>query len=231
VWLWGALLAAGADPARAATFFVRVQGDDSRDGLTPATALRSIRAAAQRVQNPGDRVIVGPGEYLEGNIAPARSGILGRPVVFLADPTGVQTGDPPGVVRIVPQAEHAAGFLLLGKQFVEIRGFEIRGGQDAGVQVRSDATGRNSAAIGLYDLRIEQASKRGIDLTVDGENVISGCTVTGSGSVGINVQGVGVSPSVVLTNVRAERNGAHGLSLAGMQAVQVENTESVSNAA
>jgi hypothetical protein len=55
----------------AATYFVRVSGDDSRDGLTPATARASVRATARMLQNPGDRLIVGPGRYHEGNVMPA----------------------------------------------------------------------------------------------------------------------------------------------------------------
>ncbi len=216
-----------AGSASAATFYVRSSGNDEQDGLSPATAVRSIRVAAQRVQNPGDTVVVGPGEYFEGDVAPARSGIAGRPVLFVADASGARTGDSAGPVRLIPQPEHAAGFLLLGKRFVEIRGFEIRGGSDAAVQVRSDRDGVPSSDIGLFELTVAQAPKRGLDVTAGGAVTIARCTVSGSGSTGINVQGEGENTAVTILGSRVEGSGAQGVAVTGVQRLSLEDSRVV----
>ena len=66
------------------TYYVDVQsGKDDQNGRTPSTALRSIQAAADRV-NPGDRVIVRPGVYFE-QVRLSRYGQAGRPVLFMAE--------------------------------------------------------------------------------------------------------------------------------------------------
>lgn len=218
-----------AVPAQAVTRFVRTSGSDAADGLSPATALRSIREAAARVQNPGDQVVVGPGEYFEGNIALARSGIAGRPVVLRGDPTGRQTGDPPGPVRIVPQAEDATGFLLLGRSFVEIRDFEIVGGSDAAIQVRDDATGRASAAVGLYGIRAEGSRKRGLDITAGGAVTIVECTVLQTGSTGISVEGRGDNATLTIRDTRVEQSGAHGILITNVAAGELQGNELVAN--
>src|SRR5512135_516058 len=83
---------AGARPCAATTFFVRTSGSDANDGLTPATAFASIRQAGRFVLNPGDRVVVGAGDYHEGNIEPRRGGSDGESVAFVADTTGTLTG-------------------------------------------------------------------------------------------------------------------------------------------
>lgn len=108
VWCAAALLAmalatlASVTPVSATTFYVRTNGNDAHDGLTPQTAFATIRHAGQSLLNPGDRAIVGPGEYHEGNIAPRRGGAAGQPVAFIADTPGTMTGDPPGPVVILP---------------------------------------------------------------------------------------------------------------------------------
>ena len=121
---------------------VRTAATETTD-RTPATAFATIGHAAGMVQNPGVRVLVGPGTYAEGNIEPARSGIAGRPVEFLADPTGAATGDAPGPVRVMPPGGVlSTGFILLGKHHVIFDGFTIIGAVDAGIQVLGRPTGR-----------------------------------------------------------------------------------------
>lgn len=58
-------------------------GDDDQDGLTLATAFRSVQRAAD-VAGPGAVVHILPGIYRE-TMRPARSGIAGEPVVYRAE--------------------------------------------------------------------------------------------------------------------------------------------------
>jgi parallel beta-helix repeat protein len=261
-----------------ATYYVRVSGDDAADGLTPSTAWRSVRKAGAEIKNAGDRVIVGPGTYIERDIGSARDGIEGRPVVFLGDSTGASTGDASGPVRIrvstsgascggdcnrdsevtvdellilvnvalgflplsgcpsgdgngdgeitideilaaVNQALDgcaglldATGFRLLGRHHIVIDGFEIVGATDAGVQVRSSATGRASYAITLRNVTVSGSAKRGLDINVAGAVRIEGCRATQNGSTGISVVGEGepgAQPAIV--DSQSWDNGAHGI--------------------
>ncbi len=205
--------------ARGETFFVRVSGNDNADGRSPATALRTIRAAAAKIFNPGDTVIVGPGTYEEGDIGPARSGIRGRPVTFRGDPSGQVTGDAPGPVRIVVSPPATTAFLLLGKRFVEIADFQIEGGSDAGIQVRASPDGTASVGITIRRVLVRGSAKRGIDLRgVGGSVQIEECEVRQNATGGVSVEGDGLTTTILLSNNRIEGNAGPGVFLRFVQA-------------
>jgi len=120
--------------------YVRVTGDNTNDGLSPAGALNSITSAAARA-GAGVTVVVGPGTYRECNIHPREDN--GR-VFFVADPAGAQTGDSPGVVLVDAgkcsfdgTSYHAgeSGFGVSKVCGVVIDGFHITGATDDGVQL------------------------------------------------------------------------------------------------
>jgi parallel beta-helix repeat protein len=205
-----------ADPAGAATFYVRANGDDAANGSSPATAFQTMTRAAAAVRNPGDRVIVGPGTYGEGDVTPAWSGIEGHLVEFVADPTGVVTGDAPGPVVLQPSAPQTTGFLILGRHHVLIDGFTVIGAVDAGIQVRSDAFGNPSNDVVIRNAEVRDSVKRGIDVTTAGRVTITDNVATGNGSGGISVAaapGERIVPMV--SNNRVARNGAHGIFVSG----------------
>ena len=84
------LLASGALPAglAAATLYVDgPKGSDSANGLTPATAWRTIQRAAN-VVNPGDLVSIQPGVYAE-SVTITRPGTAALPITFRAAGPGV----------------------------------------------------------------------------------------------------------------------------------------------
>jgi hypothetical protein len=53
-----------AQPSHAAEFFVSTQGNDQRDGRTPATAFATVQRGVDAL-SPGDTLTVEPGEYRE----------------------------------------------------------------------------------------------------------------------------------------------------------------------
>ena len=64
--------------------FVATDGDDTRDGLTPATAWRSLRKAAREAR-AGDTVTLAPGRYMEP-LRPLQTGTSGtRRITFRAE--------------------------------------------------------------------------------------------------------------------------------------------------
>lgn len=174
---------------RADVYYVRATGSDEADGKTPATAFRTVGRAAQALVNAGDRVIVGPGQYDEGNITPNRSGIAGRPVEFLADGSGAATGDIPGEVMLAPPSGTTTGFNLLSRTHLVLDGFTIAGAADAGVQAGAVAGKDSSSDLTIRNLIVRDSAKRGIDIVAAGNVVVENCTIEQSGSTGVAVAG------------------------------------------
>ena len=196
----------------ATLFFVRASGSDDADGLTPGTAFASIRHAAESLGNPGDQVIVGPGTFKEGDIAPAHSGYGGHLIEFLADSSGVSTGDPAGPVVITPQAPRTTGFLLAGRHHVLIDGFTVVGATDAGIQVRADVTGVDSSDVTVRNTEVRDCVKRGLDITAAGIVTVENNLTAGNGSSGISIDGVaGVGATVAVSGNDTHSNNSHGL--------------------
>lgn len=210
VFLIGVALYAPAS-ASAATYFVRVSGDDSNDGLTPATARASVRATARMLQQPGDRLIVGPGSYQEGNVMPRGSGTPEAPIVLHGDISGELTGDPPGPVVIVPPNTPAAnnGFIVYGRHDVIIENFDIEGADDAAMQVRPHSrTGVDSFNITIRNNNCRNGRRRGIRIVANGNVTAVGNTITGFRGIALTMDGYEVEPHVVVSGNVITANGA-----------------------
>jgi len=106
----------GSDP-EPTTFYVSQSGDDTRDGLTPQTAWRSIEHAAKQVV-AGDTVLILDGTY-EELIRPRGTGESGRPVTFRAAPGAVVwiTGS---------DRQRETAFHLQEKSFLVLDGLRFR---------------------------------------------------------------------------------------------------------
>jgi parallel beta-helix repeat protein len=225
--------------AAATDFYVRAGGSDGKDGRTPGTALRTIGHAAQLLENNGDRVIVGPGVYGEGNIAPSRSGIANMPIVFLADPSGSITGDVPGSVLVVPPEDQTVAFQITGQRYVVIDGFTILGTFDAGIQVRSFGQ-QNSTEITIRNVEVRSSTKRGIDIAAKGRIVVENNRVFVNESSGIVIEGCVTSSlrcfaeasgsvTPVASGNLIEGNGAAGLFVSQAEGGVIQSNIIVSN--
>lgn len=144
----GANQSAGSPPCAAATktCFVRASGQDGNTGADPANALKTISRAAVLALD-GYTIIVGPGIYHEG-VTTTSVGAAPNGLQFIADPTGAQTNDAKGAVIIdATGTSQNAGFKLFSSGCVTlpggavrcglIDGFEITGGADAGILIKS----------------------------------------------------------------------------------------------
>jgi parallel beta-helix repeat protein len=200
----------------ATTFYVRTSGNDGNAGTSPTLAWASIRTAAQRVANPGDKVVVGPGRYLEGDISPARSGVATFPISFAADSPGTETGDQPGQVLIDVGMSADTGFLILGTSDIVVSGFYVTGARIAGIQVRADSSNVQSNRVVVADnvLFSNGASVigRGIQVEDSSGVQIFNNLVYANASVGISVGGTSPGSS----NARVINNTVYGNPIAGI---------------
>lgn len=157
------------------TFYVRPDGSDDNDGLTPATAFRTLFRAVDGLM-AGDVVYVAPGTYGVPPAAPGEPrpthvaeireviGTAAQPVMIIADSTGAMTGRPAGEVVIDGQ-EGSIGLRITRSQHVVVDGFRIirsRGNNGAGVQVRinsDDVTIRHCVITASADgIRVENSN-------------------------------------------------------------------------
>ncbi len=83
----------------ATNYYVRKSGNDSNNGLTPATAWKTVTKAANYNLQPGDTVFIGTGIYNE-QLVPSRSGSSTAYIVYYGDYKGLRTQDSPGRVTI-----------------------------------------------------------------------------------------------------------------------------------
>ncbi len=77
---------AGLYPAAGTVYHVAPTGDDANPGISAAAPLRTIQAAAERMQ-PGDVCLIQAGTYRE-TVVPPRDGTAEAPIVFRAAPGG-----------------------------------------------------------------------------------------------------------------------------------------------
>lgn len=120
----------------ALTFYVSPEGDDDQDGLSEATAWRTLARADQVPFRPGDRLRLKGGERFVGGltIGAGDAGSTPKPVVI----------DSYGTGRATIAARGTAGIALHNTAGVEIRNLTIVG--DAKAQ-------RNEAGISLFNDR------------------------------------------------------------------------------
>ncbi|GIW91608.1 MAG: hypothetical protein KatS3mg109_2040 [Pirellulaceae bacterium] len=190
--------------AEGATIYVRTSGNDANVGDSPAAALRTISRAAA-LARPGDRIVVGPGRYNEGDIQPAA---WGR-VSFIADRRGIEVGEPPGDV-VIAATGFSNGFLLNSKIRVKISGFVIYGA-GTGIYVKS---GSDQAAI--TDNIITGNQGRGIYVQDSNGVLVFNNLVYANGSTGILIGGNTTgSRFAKIVNNTVYRNGNRGIFFAG----------------
>lgn len=211
------LVVSVAGSARATTLYVRTSGLDSNDGLTPATALHSIRTAARLLSDTGGEIIVGPGTYMEGDISRRTSSLSSprvAPLLYTADASGSQTGDPAGPV-FVDATGHETGFLVYGESNVTINGFHVGGALDAAIQVRYNrGSGIASENVTVANCIVFSNIKRGIDVRDTRSAMLVNNISYANGTTGIVVGGniVGSADALIAQNT-VFGNGVYGIEI------------------
>jgi len=192
--------------------FVRATGSDDNDGLSADTALRTITRATQLAQR-GYTVIVGPGTYNEG-VTTDGTTRAARNLTFIADAAGSATGDPAGPVLIdATGTPTGAGFKLSGALGTVIDGFQITGGADGGIVIKSssnDFTIRNCV---IFD-----NPGSGVRVQDSARVLVFNNLIYGNGAQGIGIVGQGDgSPDARLFNNTIVGNGNRGITIGTSQ--------------
>lgn len=185
-------------PAGATDYYVRLGGNDTSSGTSPASAWRTIDRAMDAVV-AGDTVYVGAGTYDE-QVRVTASGTPDNPIRLVADTGGSWTGDAGEVVvtddndvieASGPSHVHVEGFTLRARGSSAIRigdgtGWVIRncvleGGINYGFYFRNNGSAR------LEGVTIRDASGGGL-FSDNGTIYAEDLTIEGVGERGINLQ-------------------------------------------
>ena len=203
-----------------ATRYVRTSGSDANNGMTPATAWRTIDFAAMMVSF-GDGVYVGAGTYNEV-VQSAAHGTASDPIWFIADTLGTQTGDAGAVVidgggQPAFQVSHdnirIVGFRLTGRYGAEwlncfggvLRECELDGSADQGVRV-------DLAELEVQNCLIHDNGINGIYVTDLSTITVTDTRIWGNAHHGIN-RWDGSACSITVTRCDLYNNGRSGLHL------------------
>jgi len=203
---------APTQPPTPMSLFVRASGSDNNDGSDAAHALLTISKAIQRAHN-NYRIVVGPGTYRESVSTPSRSGAP-RPLMFVADASGAETGDAPATVIVdATGTAGGAGFKLTNSSGSLIDGFTIAGAVDGAIIIRTgsdDVTVRNCVVSNNPGTGIRvQDSARVLLLN----NLVSG---SGGAAIALVGQTSGSPDARVLSNTLVG-NGDRGLTVGSTQ--------------
>ncbi len=154
--------------------YVRAGGDDSNNGLSPQSALRTVASAITRCTQAGSTVHVGPGTYAEslqigtGNDANAVSGTQDLPTRLIADISGVHTLDDPGPVILDGGGTRANGIEISNVDHWSFENWIIQGFTSYGI--RSSGSG-----FSLIDSEIDVPSSYAIYASIDSDFTVRGC--------------------------------------------------------
>ena len=132
-------------------YYVKPDGDDSNDGLTPETAWKSPSYAAQ-VAEPGDIIYLMNGTWYDEHITFANSGIDIAPIVMKAYPGATPVLD--GVDKT------GEAILIEGKSHIVIEGLTIRN-YETGIRI-FQPYGKELRYVTLKDNKISEVGGVGI---------------------------------------------------------------------
>ena len=107
-------------------------GEDEADGLSAATAWRTLTAVNHHEFKPGDSILLRRGMRCPGSLSPKGSGEQGRPIRLGAYGTGA--------LPVVEAGAAEAAITLQDQQYWEIENLETTGGNHYGVHIHGTKT-------------------------------------------------------------------------------------------
>ncbi len=153
---------AAAGEARNTAYYIDcAHGDDSADGLAPATAWHSLAKVSGRTFEPGDSIRLRRNTSCAGMLWPKGSGEPGAPIALTA------WGEGP-LPKIQSGPENEAALKLFDQQHWRVENLELSGGQPYGVLV----SGRSGVLRGIHLANLVVHDVTGIPKTKDAGLVV-----------------------------------------------------------
>lgn len=194
----------------AKTYYVATTGSDGRDGLTPATAFRTIQHAMPLAAFPGTTIYVAPGTYSEqvqigsGAGSGAASGTDDAPISLIADTAGSRFGVAPGPVVIDGGGTKNYGFDIDNTTGWLISGFTITGQTTNNIDIVGGAS--------LVGLTIDVAPNFAVYTSLSGDLTVDSCRLvrdanSGHGIWAYNYNNQGMKTAITIHNNRIAFEG------------------------
>jgi hypothetical protein len=158
-----ALLGSLPSIGTAADYHLATDGDDARDGLTPATAWHSLARLATARFQPGDRIVLRAGDRFPGSVRLTQGGEPGRPVTLTSGAGG----------RAVIVAPAGATAVLITAGHLLVQGIDLHGPGATtapagdGLLLQPEKPGQRLAGVVARDLRISGFPGHGIRLSAE----------------------------------------------------------------
>ena len=220
--------------ANAAKYYVRKTGNDNNNGHSANQAFKTIKKAAT-VASAGDTVYVGAGTYSD-IVEPANDGTATKPIRFVADISGANTGDAGDIILDKPQS-----FKIDGDDYIEVLGF-IFDGSDTMVtwndslggllydcEIHNSAAHEEAPTGGKKKKKKHKAHKKGTAGTgkaaVDINNssvTINSCYIYDNNDSGIHIDGS--NSNVLITNCFVMNNVKKGIIIKQAAQIVIEDT-------
>lgn len=155
-------------------FYVRQDGSDANDGLTPRAAFRTIQHAAHQCTLPGSTIYVGPGTYTETVLLQPGigegmvSGTREDPTRVIADTGGAETMTTPGPVILDGRGSATTAVDSTDIAHWSFEGFRIE-------NYRLYAVRTNRGGVSLVDSIVEMPSSYAFYSLNTSDVTLSGC--------------------------------------------------------
>lgn len=219
--------------AIAATYYVSPSGNNSNNGLAPATAWLTLQFASNTVA-AGDSVVVMPGNYT--GFYHTTSGTAAQRIIFYAQP---------GVLINAPNTTTPDGINLEGASYVVIDGFHVFGMPRTGIRsvLNDHVIIRNNNADSCFkwgiltgfsdDILIENnecsrsVDEHGIYFSNSADNpVIRNNHSWGNNACGIHMNGdISLGGDGIISNALVENNILHDNGVNGGSAINCDGVQ------
>ncbi|HVN85878.1 MAG TPA: right-handed parallel beta-helix repeat-containing protein [Candidatus Binatia bacterium] len=191
--------------------YVRITGNNTNSGASPASALQSISKAMQLALD-GYTIIVGGGTYLEG-VTSSRTGGSAEHIQLLADVSGAQTGDSGPVVISAEGNAVPTALTIAQSPGTVVDGFIITGSSDAGIVIKSSSTG-----LTIQNCIVFNNAGDGIRVQDSAQVVLFNNLVYGNAGIGLNITGsISGSPDARVLNNTVALHRSRGITIGQSQ--------------
>ncbi len=196
----------------ATVYYVRKTGDNSNAGTSTGAAWKTITKATSST-SAGDIVYFGAGTYSE-DVEPSVDGTSGSPIRFVADSSGLMTGDAGDVTVVAIGGKGSKALSIQEDDYLEFEGFHISGNGKEGIKAK-DSDGFVLRNCEIY------GSKQGFKIEGTGDTLIVNCLIRDNSAQAFDIKGSG---TVSIWNCTIVENAWGGVSIKESVVCTVKNS-------